>query len=131
MRDRTGQVQAQVQGHLDGLILAVMASGPGHGYDVIRRLAVASEGVFALPEGTVYPALHRLEKSGLLESAWQTVDGRRRRVYRLTASGRVRLQERRRGWRVFSAAVERVLAGGRSGGAAAGGAVTGGAEAPA
>lgn len=88
------------------------ASGPGHGYEVIRRLTAASDGVFSLPEGTVYPALHRLEKAGLLDSAWQTVDGRRRRVYTLTASGRVRLQERRQGWRVFASAVERVLSGG-------------------
>jgi PadR family transcriptional regulator len=99
----------RIQGHLEGLILAVMVSGPCHGYEVIRRLTAASDGVFDLPEGTVYPALHRLETAGLLASAWQTVEGRRRRVYAITAAGRGRLGERRERWRLFSAAISRVL----------------------
>ena len=98
-----------IQGHLEGLILAVMASGPCHGYEVIRRLTASSDGIFDLPEGTVYPALHRLERAGLLDSAWETVEGRRRRVYSITVAGRVRLGERREGWRVFSMAITRVL----------------------
>ena len=105
---------AQIQGHLEGLILAVMVSGPCHGYEVIRRLTASSDGVFDLPEGTVYPALHRLEKAGSLASAWQTVEGRRRRVYSITAAGRLRLGERRERWRLFSAAITRVLSGGAS-----------------
>jgi PadR family transcriptional regulator PadR len=85
--------------HLEGLILAVMASGPCHGYEVIRRLMSSSDGIFDLPEGTVYPALHRSERATLLDSAWETVEGHRRRVYLITVAGRVRLGERREGWR--------------------------------
>jgi PadR family transcriptional regulator, regulatory protein PadR len=110
----------QVQGHLEGLILAVMVSGPCHGYEVIRRLTASSGGLFDLPEGTVYPALYRLEKSGALASAWQTVDGRRRRVYSITDAGRVRLGERRERWRLFSDAISRILGAG-AGTAGAGG----------
>ncbi|MDQ6648847.1 MAG: helix-turn-helix transcriptional regulator [Actinomycetota bacterium] len=101
---------AQLQGHLDGMVLSVLTAEPGHGYDVVRRLGAASDGVFELPEGTVYPALHRLERAGLLASRWETVEGRRRRVYQLTAAGRVRLGERRRGWQRFAGAVSAVLA---------------------
>jgi PadR family transcriptional regulator PadR len=99
----------QLQGHLEGMVLAVLSSRPGHGYEVIRRLAVSSQGALALPEGTVYPALHRLESAGFLVSRWEVVDGRRRRVYSVTTAGRARLGERRSLWRVFSTAVGRVL----------------------
>lgn len=99
-----------LKGHLDAMILAVVASGPAHGYAVIEALKQRSGGVFDLPEGTVYPALHRLEADGLLASAWETARGRRRRVYRLTRRGRAVLGERRGDWRLFSQAVEGVLA---------------------
>jgi PadR family transcriptional regulator len=99
-----------LKGHLDSMILAVLASGPAHGYAVIEHLKGRSGGVFDLPEGTVYPALHRLEADGLLASAWETASGRRRRVYKLTRRGRVALGERRGDWRLFSQAVEGVLA---------------------
>lgn len=100
---------AQLQGHLEGMVLAVLNGRPGHGYDVVRRLVAASDGVFDLAEGTVYPALHRLERAGLLASRWETVEGRRRRVYQLTTAGRARLGERRAGWRLFAQAVGAVL----------------------
>jgi len=99
-----------LKGHLDGLILAVVAAGPAHGYAVIEALKQRSGGVFDLPEGTVYPALHRLEADGLLASAWETASGRRRRVYKLTRRGQAALGERRGDWRAFSRAVEGVLA---------------------
>ncbi len=99
-----------LKGHLDGLILAVVASGPAHGYAVIDALKQRSGGVFDLPEGTIYPALHRLEAEGLLASAWESASGRRRRVYRLTRSGRAALGQRRGDWQLFSQAVEEVLA---------------------
>jgi len=98
-----------LKGHLDGLILAVVAAGPAHGYAIIEELKRVSTGAFTLPEGTVYPALHRLERAGLLSSAWSDFAGRRRRVYRLTRSGRRGLDARRREWRAFSQAVEVVL----------------------
>ena len=77
----------KLKGNLDMLLLAVLAAGPGHGYSIITRLRDRSSGAFDLPEGTVYPALHRLETAGLLDSNWDVVAGRRRRLYRLTAAG--------------------------------------------
>ncbi|HZT86078.1 MAG TPA: helix-turn-helix transcriptional regulator [Gaiellaceae bacterium] len=99
-----------LKGHLDGMLLAVLALEPAHGYAVIEALRRRSGGVFDLPEGTVYPALHRLEADGLLASAWATESGRKRRVYRLTRRGHAALGERRSEWQAFSHAVEGVLA---------------------
>jgi DNA-binding PadR family transcriptional regulator len=99
-----------LKGHLDSMILAVVGAGPAHGYAVIEALKQRSGGVFELPEGTVYPALHRLEAEGLLTSSWDTASGRRRRIYRLTRRGRSTLAGRRDEWRVFAGAVEGVLA---------------------
>jgi DNA-binding PadR family transcriptional regulator len=90
------------------MILAVIRGEPLHGYAIIQELKRRSGGELDLPEGTVYPALHRLESSGLLASAWSE-DGRRRRVYRLTARGRRELGIRRESWRVFASTVEAVL----------------------
>ena len=98
-----------IKGHLDVLLLAVVSEGPVHGYEVVERLRARSGGRFDLPEGTVYPALHRLEADGLLESSWAVVEGRRRRMYELTDRGRAALGERSSDWRRFAAAVERVL----------------------
>ncbi|HEX8855087.1 MAG TPA: helix-turn-helix transcriptional regulator [Thermoleophilaceae bacterium] len=103
-------MDAQVlKGHLDSLLLAVVAAGPAHGYAIIARLRDRSGGAFDLPEGTVYPALHRLEASGLLKSSWDRSDGRRRRVYAVTPKGRRRLGAQRREWQGFASAVEAVL----------------------
>lgn len=98
-----------LKGHLDGLVLATLAGGPAHGYAVIDELKRRSGGAFDLPEGTVYPVLHRLEAEGLLASEWSEGAGRRRRVYRLTRRGRSSLAGRRREWRLFVGAVEAVL----------------------
>jgi PadR family transcriptional regulator len=98
-----------LKGHLDALILAVLADGPLHGYAIIDKLKQRSDGTFALPEGTVYPALHRLEAAGLLASEWSDGEGRRRRVYELTRRGQRELGTRRSEWREFSRAVEAVL----------------------
>src|SRR4051794_41903457 len=87
-----------LKGHLDGLVLATLAAGPAHGYAVIEELKRRSGGTFDLPEGTVYPALHRLEAEGLLSSAWGSESGRRRRGYKLPRRGRPPLRERRAGW---------------------------------
>lgn len=100
-----------LKGHLDLLVLSVLADGPRHGYAVIEALRDRSEAIFDLPEGTVYPALHRLEKAGLLTSEWSVVGGRRRRTYRLTESGTSTLAELRTAWLEFSTAVTRVLRG--------------------
>jgi len=99
-----------LKGHLDGLLLAVVAEEPAHGYAIVERLRERSGGEFELPEGTVYPALHRLEHAGLLKSYWAAGTTRRRRVYALTAKGRKRLGERRAEWGSFSRAIDAVLA---------------------
>jgi DNA-binding PadR family transcriptional regulator len=98
-----------LKGHLDALILAVVTAEPAHGYAIIEELKRRSGGALDLPEGTVYPALHRLEHAGLLTSSWSG-HGRRRRVYRLTNRGRRELGVRRGEWVRFSQAVEAVLA---------------------
>jgi transcriptional regulator len=98
-----------LKGHLDLLLLATLATGPAHGYRIVDKLRDRSEGAFALSEGTVYPALYRLERAGLLSSRWASASGRRRRVYSLTRKGRRALAERRRDWVSFAAAVEGVV----------------------
>lgn len=92
------------------LILAVLAEGPAHGYAVVRSVNELSDGLFNWREGTIYPALHRLEKAGLIRGAWEkTPGGRRRRVYSLTPRGKRRLSERRAEWKVFSGVVSRIM----------------------
>lgn len=100
-----------LKGHLDGLLLAVLEAGPAHGYAVLQALRASSGGVFDLPTGTVYPALHRLERAGLIRGTWGDGPGRRRRVYRLTAAGVRLLAEQRTRWRRFCDAVTAVLDG--------------------
>lgn len=100
-----------LKGHLDLLLLAVISDGAKHGYAVIDELRERSGDAFDLPEGTVYPALHRLEKAGLLSSDWSVVQGRRRRTYRLTDQGRGALGEQGRAWTEFSGAIASVLKG--------------------
>ena len=100
----------ELKGHLDGLILAVVSRGPLHGYAVIESLKTRSGGELALPEGTIYPALHRLEADGLLSSEWSVVGGRRRRVYNITKRGSRELGVSRERWRVFATTIEAVLA---------------------
>ena len=99
-----------LKGHLDSLVLAALEAEPAHGYGIIQRLRNRSREVFKLAEGTVYPTLHRLERDGLVKSRWTSASGRRRRVYRITRSGREALAVRRLEWKTFSRAVEAVLA---------------------
>jgi PadR family transcriptional regulator, regulatory protein PadR len=98
-----------VRGHLDGLILSVLEDGPRHGYAIIEALQARSGGRLDLPTGTVYPALRRLERAGLLSGTWSTVGGRERRTYTLTRAGRHALAGQRADWTEFSALVNAVL----------------------
>lgn len=104
-----------LKGHLDMIVLAALAgAGSAHGYAVIEEIKQRSGGAFDLPEGTIYPALHRLEQAGLLGSRWTTADsGRRRRVYTLTKAGTRSLAERRAIWKQFSDAIGGLLGGAR------------------
>jgi transcriptional regulator len=94
-----------LKGHLDLLLLAILADEPAHGYAVIEALRSRSGGMFDLPEGTIYPALHRLENQGLLQSAWAEDAARRKRIYQLTPKGRQALASRQDEWKQFSKAV--------------------------
>ena len=98
-----------LKGHLDLLILAAVRSEPRHGYAIIETLRLRSSGVFDLAEGTIYPALHRLERAGLLASRWSEHEGRRRRVYRLTRTGKAALAGQAEQWSLFSRAVTAVV----------------------
>lgn len=98
-----------LKGHLDGLLLAALEQGPLHGYAVIERLRTGSGGRIDLPTGTVYPALHRLERAGLIRSQWSSGSGRRRRSYELTPAGIAGLDTTRTSWDEFSTAVSALL----------------------
>lgn len=99
-----------LKGHLDMIVLAALAAGPAHGYAVIEKIRHKSGQAFDLPEGTVYPALHRLEQAGLLASRWVTAEsGRERRVYSLTRRGERALAEQRAVWGRFSSAIGGLL----------------------
>jgi len=96
-----------LKGHLDMIVLAALSSGPAHGYAVIQEIRRRSGGAFELPEGTIYPALHRLEQAGLLSSRWMAGEsGRQRRVYSLTRRGRGALADKRAVWRRFTDAID-------------------------
>ncbi len=97
-------------GHVDGLILAVLADGSCHGYAVIEELRRRSDGVLDFPEGTIYPALYKLEAAGAVASSWTVAEGRRRRMYRLTAAGRRELTRAREEWDTLARAMTGVLA---------------------
>jgi PadR family transcriptional regulator, regulatory protein PadR len=98
-----------LKGHLDGILLAVLEPGPLHGYAIMEALRVRSAGQVDLPTGTLYPALHRLERAGLVAANWSQASGRRRRVYELTPAGTRALDTERSTWRNFSTAVSALL----------------------
>ena len=99
-----------VQGTLDFLILKTLSWGEMHGYAVARWIFDASGEELQIEEGTLYPALHRLEDRGWIEAEWGLSENNRRaKFYRLTGAGRAELAERVTGWRRFTEAVDRVL----------------------
>jgi PadR family transcriptional regulator PadR len=98
-----------IRGHVETMILGALRDGPTHGYGLIVRLRDLSDGAFDLKEGTVYPALHRLERDGKLASGWSDDTGRRRRVYRLTPAGIEALSSERAAWAAFARGMSGVL----------------------
>jgi PadR family transcriptional regulator, regulatory protein PadR len=99
-----------LQGTLDLLILKVVALGPVHGYGISRRIRQISEEVLQVQQGSLYPALHRLEKRGWLEADWGESDnGRQAKFYRLSAKGRKQLAAEEDTWNRLSRAVELIL----------------------
>lgn len=100
-----------LKGHLDLLLLAALRPAPAHGYAIITELRRRSGGAFSLAEGTIYPALHRLERQGLIESVWSDGAGRPRRVYQLTSRGHRALGEKATAWRSFARGMTGALEG--------------------
>jgi PadR family transcriptional regulator, regulatory protein PadR len=99
------------QGTLDLLILKVVALGPVHGYAIAQRLNQVSRDVVQAPQGSLYPALHRLENRGFLAADWkQTETGREAKFYRLTRKGRAQLDAEAAGWQRLTEAVGLILA---------------------
>jgi PadR family transcriptional regulator len=98
------------QGTLDLLILHIVAAGPIHGYAIAQRLQQISRDVVQVPQGSLYPALHRLENRGLLNAEWKMSDtGRESKFYRLTAKGRRQLKEEAASWLRLTEAIGLIL----------------------
>jgi PadR family transcriptional regulator len=97
------------QGQLDGLLLAILQQGPLHGYAIASELRARSGGALEVPEGTLYPVLHKLEKDGLVRSHWEQVGGRRRRVYAASPKSQSALRERVENWQRLSRAIDEVF----------------------
>jgi PadR family transcriptional regulator PadR len=107
-------VKADVlRGQLELVVLATLRGGPLHGYGIIKEIRERSSGDFDVLEGTLYPALHRLETVGLVKSRWATGTGRRRRVYELTSKGSGALAAQESEWRSFARTLDLILESGR------------------
>ncbi len=91
------------------LILEVIGRGPTYGYEITQTVAERSKGYFELKEGSLYPALHRLERQKLLHAFWREAEGRRRKYYELTSAGQAELDARKRSWQSFAEGVGGVL----------------------
>ena len=99
-----------MSGNTDSLLLFLLGHKPMYGYQIVKELEVRSQGYFKFKEGTLYPALHRLEKSGLISSQWQLLsNGRQRRYYYITAKGQTKLAVERTQWLDFFTAVTLIL----------------------
>lgn len=99
-----------LQGTLDLLILRTLQAGPQHGWAISERIQQVSQDVLQVNQGSLYPALHRLEHQGWIKAEWGVSElGRRARFYRLTAAGRKQLESETQAWGRMSAAIARVL----------------------
>jgi transcriptional regulator len=99
-----------LQGTLDLLVLKTLARGPQHGYGIVAHLQTVSDSALRVEEGSLYPALHRMEQAGWISASWEaTPHNRRARVYRLTRAGQKQLDTEEQKWRRLTEAVGRVL----------------------
>mgnify|MGYP001492119263 CR=1 FL=1 len=97
-------------GTVEMLILQVLMPEPTYGYQITQEVLERSQGYFQLKEGSLYPALHRMENQGLLSSYWvETESGRRRKYYRITATGKKALAEKKAEWRQFTFGIDSIL----------------------
>ena len=107
---RSNRNPDMLRGTVELLILTALSRGPRHGFGIARWLEATSDDELHLEEGSLYPALHRMERRGWLEAEWGISESKRQvKLYRLTARGRARLTSETEGWTAFAAAVGRVL----------------------
>ena len=107
---RTKSPNALLYGTLDALILKTLAGGPRHGYAIAKFIEEASDETVIVEEGSLYPALYRMERRGWVEAEWGMSElGRRAKLYRLTDNGREQLRAEQATWRRFSESVSKVL----------------------
>jgi PadR family transcriptional regulator, regulatory protein PadR len=98
------------KGSIDSLLLCLIGQQPLYGYQIIKELEEKSQGYFKYKEGTLYPALHRLEKAGLLKGKWEpTASGRQRRYYHITDKGKGTLAEKKAQWLDFLSAMNMII----------------------
>ncbi|MCH8086323.1 MAG: helix-turn-helix transcriptional regulator [Chloroflexi bacterium] len=98
-----------LRGSTESLLLALIGNSPMYGYSIMKEIERRTDGGLHFKEGTLYPALHRLEQDGLIEGEWVSVNGMERRYYSLTEMGVEVLERRREQWRQFSTAVNRII----------------------
>lgn len=102
-----------LRGHLEGMVLAVLARGGAHGYEVLQRLREESGDALQLKEGSLYPALYRLEEAGYIKARWEREGvkrpGPRRRLYSITSKGKKALATRQEEWRHFTQVVGKIM----------------------
>jgi transcriptional regulator len=99
-----------LQGTLDLLILKTLENGPNHGFGIVSHIQEASSGLLTVEEGSLYPAVHRLERDKCVKAEWKvTENGRRARYYSLTSVGRRRLEDAQESWNTLSKGVGKVL----------------------
>ena len=101
-----------LRGHLETMVLAVLDRGDAHGFEILRRLEEEGRGALRLKEGTLYPALYRLEESGCVKAAWEKDNDRRgprRRIYQITRKGKQELAKKREDWTSCVAVIGKIL----------------------
>jgi PadR family transcriptional regulator, regulatory protein PadR len=99
-----------LQGTLDLLILKTLQRGPNHGFGISQHIQAVSDGSLSVEEGSLYPALHRLERDKVIKGEWQTTEnGRRARAYQITKAGLKRLSEAEQSWDVLARSIAKIL----------------------
>ncbi len=98
-----------LSGTVDTLLLEVISEGPTYGYAIAQTVLGRSRGYFEITEGSLYPALHRLERQKLVDSFWKEAEGRERKYYKLTPAGRRALEAKKKEWRQFVTGVHGIL----------------------
>jgi transcriptional regulator len=100
-----------LSGTVDTLLLEVISAGATYGYEIAQTVMSRSRGYFEITEGSLYPALHRLERQKYLQSFWKEADGRERKYYKLTSAGRTALAAKKEEWKQFVAGAQAILGG--------------------